>query len=261
MNIEPPAMRSAHAGAVLYAKDMRRLAAFYSAVAGLVEVQRERDFTLLENRAAQLTIVAVPERIAAKIEIASPPRRRQETPVKLFFVVASVDAIREVVAELGGALDPREREWKFRSWRVCDGHDPEGNVFQLRESPDDVSELISAAAVLLVADLDRSLAYYRERLGFDVVFFHRGFYASIERDGCALHLKQAHPMFRDQAAFEAAGHLDACFAARDARRLSSQLAERGAVFSVPLREMPYGIEFHVRDPDGHILGFVQSAAA
>ena len=122
-----------NAGAVLYARDMQRLAAFYSAVAGLSEVQREREFTVLENGASQLTIVAVPERIAAKMEITAPPRRREETPIKLFFAVPRIDALRKMAAQLEGALDPREREWQFGRWRVCDGHDPEGNVFQLRE--------------------------------------------------------------------------------------------------------------------------------
>jgi hypothetical protein len=28
---------------------------------------------------------------------------------------------------------------------------------------------------------------------------------------------------------------------------------------VPLRSMPYGREFYVRDPDGYILGFVEPA--
>ena len=28
---------------------------------------------------------------------------------------------------------------------------------------------------------------------------------------------------------------------------------------MPLRKMPYGTEFYVRDPDGYILGFIQSA--
>ena len=31
----------------------------------------------------------------------------------------------------------------------------------------------------------------------------------------------------------------------------------GAAFSVPLRNMPYGREFYIRDPDGYILGFIQ----
>jgi hypothetical protein len=27
-----------------------------------------------------------------------------------------------------------EREWEFEGAKVCDGHDPEGNVFQLRQA-------------------------------------------------------------------------------------------------------------------------------
>jgi len=38
------------------------------------------------------------------------------------------------VAMLGGQLNSTAREWKFRDTRVCDGHDPEGNMFQLRET-------------------------------------------------------------------------------------------------------------------------------
>ena len=40
----------------------------------------------------------------------------------------------ESAARHGGALDPTAREWQFQSQRVCDGHDPEGNVIQLREN-------------------------------------------------------------------------------------------------------------------------------
>jgi hypothetical protein len=32
-------------------------------------------------------------------------------------------------------------------------------------------------------------------------------------------------------------------------------------FSVPLRHMPYGREFYVRDPDGYIPGFVEPTLA
>jgi predicted enzyme related to lactoylglutathione lyase len=251
------------AGAVLYAKDMRCLAAFYSAVAGLTEVQRGHDFTVLENGATQLTIVAVPERIATKIGITVPPRRREETPVKLFFAVPHLDAIRETVVKLGGALDPAGREWQFGGWRVCDGHDPEGNVFQLREASAEArnGELLAVAPVLRVAELGRSLAHYRDCLGFAVEFVYEDAYAAVARDGCRIHLKCAPPAERDLAAFEAAEHLDACFTVRDARGLSARFAEAGVGFSVPLRVMPYGTEFYVRDPDGYILGFVEPALA
>lgn len=114
------------------------------------------------------------------------------------------------------------------------------------------------APVLQVADLARSISYYRNQLGFDVEFEYEGFYASVLRDGCRVHLKCAGPAPRDQKAFEAAEHLDACFGVVDAQHLASEFAAAGANFSVGLRGMPYGQEFYVRDPDGYILGFIQS---
>ena len=81
------------------------------------------------------------------------------------------------------------------------------------------------------------------------------------RDGCRVHLRCAPPPARDQAVFEAAEHLDACFGVQGAGALASRLAAAGALFSVPLRRMPYGTEFYVRDPDGYVLGFVQPADA
>jgi catechol 2,3-dioxygenase-like lactoylglutathione lyase family enzyme len=113
------------------------------------------------------------------------------------------------------------------------------------------------APVFLVADLERSLAFYRDRLGFDVEFTYEGIYASVIRDGCRVHLKRAAPIDRDLRAFEAAEHLDACFGVADAEALANAFASSGAAFSVTLRSMPYGREFYVRDPDGYILGFIQ----
>ena len=39
-------------------------------------------------------------------------------------------------AVLGGEVWPVDREWEAasRGFRACDGRDPEGNVFQVRES-------------------------------------------------------------------------------------------------------------------------------
>ena len=41
------------------------------------------------------------------------------------------------------------------------------------------------------------------------------------------------------------------------RSLAFYRDQLGFPFAVPLREMPYGVEFYIRDPDGYILGFVQ----
>jgi hypothetical protein len=81
----------------------------------------------------QLVIVAIPEHIAASIELADPPLRRTETPIKLVFTVASIHAARTAARPLGGELNPPEREWQFQEFRICDGHDPEGNIVQFRE--------------------------------------------------------------------------------------------------------------------------------
>ena len=116
------------------------------------------------------------------------------------------------------------------------------------------------APVLRVTDMTRSLDFYRERLGFELEFLYEGFYGSVLRDGCHIHLQCGTPSQRDQAAFERDEHLDACVVIRDAQRLSRDLAAAGVTFSVPLRQMPYGTEFYVRDPDGYILGFIQPAS-
>jgi predicted enzyme related to lactoylglutathione lyase len=58
--------------------------------------------------------------------------RREDVPVKLVFAVVDIVAARNSAAERGGAVDPVDREWGFEGFKVCDGHDPEGNVFQLR---------------------------------------------------------------------------------------------------------------------------------
>jgi catechol 2,3-dioxygenase-like lactoylglutathione lyase family enzyme len=137
---------------------------------------------------------------------------------------------------------------------------PEGRslyVFKERPMTERSSSLSYVAPVFRVADLARSLSYYRDRLGFEVEFNYEGFYACVLRDGCRIHLKCSDLVGRDEAAFEAAEHLDACFRVQDAQDLASRFASAGAAISLPLRTMPYGREFYVKDPDGYILGFVQ----
>jgi catechol 2,3-dioxygenase-like lactoylglutathione lyase family enzyme len=51
--------------------------------------------------------------------------------------------------------------------------------------------LRSLAPQFLVDDLDRSIAFYRDMLGFTFGAPWGGFYAIGSRDGCALHLKCA----------------------------------------------------------------------
>ena len=122
------------AGAVVYAVDLARVSEFYAGVVDLTVSQREADHIVLESSVFQLVVLSIPQAIAASIEIATPPVRRTENPIKLVFFVPSIVASRAAAAQLGGALNPPEREWHFQRCKVCDGHDPEGNVLQLRET-------------------------------------------------------------------------------------------------------------------------------
>jgi predicted enzyme related to lactoylglutathione lyase len=127
-----PVAAPSGAGAVLYALNLETLAAFYADVFGFAVVERGEGFAVLERGGFELVVQAVPAAIAASIALADPPRRRTQTPLKLVFVVADLDAARAATERRAGTLDPPEREWRFHHWRVVDGHDPEGNVFQLR---------------------------------------------------------------------------------------------------------------------------------
>jgi predicted enzyme related to lactoylglutathione lyase len=120
-------------GVAVYAKDPTVVGRFYAAVAGVDVVEEEEEFVALASDALELIVVRIPEKIAQEIVIASPPVRREETPVKPLLPVASIAAARELATSLGGVVDGTEREWTWHGATVVDGHDPEGNVFQLRE--------------------------------------------------------------------------------------------------------------------------------
>jgi predicted enzyme related to lactoylglutathione lyase len=121
-------------GAVIFAKNIRRVSEFYAGVLGFEIAHSEADHVVLESQAFQLVVHSIPEAIASSIKIESPPVTRTETPIKLVFFVPSLATSREVAAKLGGELNSPEREWRFQQSIVCDGHDPEGTVLQLRQN-------------------------------------------------------------------------------------------------------------------------------
>jgi predicted enzyme related to lactoylglutathione lyase len=120
-------------GAVLFAKDVPRVAAFYEGVAGLVVIRVESDHRVLAGEGLELVVHALPAAIAAAVHVDSPPQPRDEAALKLSLPVASLAAARSKAERLGGAVGSRDAEWQGPGYRACDGHDPEGNVVQFRE--------------------------------------------------------------------------------------------------------------------------------
>ena len=99
----------ARAGLFVYAKDLERLARFYEIVAGMTWLHA-----------------------GAGIVITSPPQRRENSALKFFFTVASIAETTSIVHELGGVVFPEQ--WQGPGFVVNNACDPEGNVFQIRQS-------------------------------------------------------------------------------------------------------------------------------
>lgn len=118
---------------VVFAKDVAALAQFYGALADMVEIYADADHRVLDQDSFQLVVHGIPPHIAQQIQITQPPQRREDTPIKLCLPVARIDAARREAAQRGGLVDPPAQEWAARGFRACDGMDPEGNVFQVRE--------------------------------------------------------------------------------------------------------------------------------
>ncbi len=130
----------ARAGALLYAKDVERLAAFYETLLPMARIHAAADLIVLESPDFQLVVHAMPPDLAAQVVVMSPPVRREQSALRLFFTVSSLHEARSVAAGLGGEVFPGL--WYGPGFRVSNACDPEGNVFQLRES---VSRTASAS--------------------------------------------------------------------------------------------------------------------
>lgn len=117
--------------AVMFVDNVDRMSAFYQGVAGMTAMHADDEHVVLEAAGFQLIVHAIP---AAYANDASAYPLREDGCIKLCLPVTSIDAARAVAVGLGGELWPPEREWEARGVRVCDGRDPEGNVFQLRQN-------------------------------------------------------------------------------------------------------------------------------
>jgi uncharacterized glyoxalase superfamily protein PhnB len=124
------------------------------------------------------------------------------------------------------------------------------------------ARITAIAPQFLVDDLDRAIAYYRDRLGFVLDFTYESFYAAVSRDGLAIHLKAAPKLAADRAHRKQHEHLDAYLTVSGIRGLFSELQRRGAEVIRPLEERPWAcLDFYVEDPDGYILCFSEQSAA
>lgn len=122
-------MEASRARAVLFVKDLGRVAAFYIGALGLTRVSGDKDHALLECSGFDLVVHQMPKQIADTIAITTPPVRRVWGAIRLDFPVSSVADTRSLARSLGGDVDDVPPLWADRKTNFFVGHDPEGNQF------------------------------------------------------------------------------------------------------------------------------------
>ena len=111
-------------------------------------------------------------------------------------------------------------------------------------------KITGAATVLPVSDIDASLRFYMEVLGFSQEF-RFGEYAGVERDGCLIHLS----LHTNPNAGEPGSGAIYIFCDK-VDDFYAEATQRGAIVEGEPRDYPYGMrDFVLLDPDENRISF------
>ena len=124
-------------------------------------------------------------------------------------------------------------------------------------------EISAISPFFIVSHVPTSLAFYRDRLGFEVAFEgpdpHDIFFGIVRRGGAQLLLKAVGvapaPNFTRNVA-KGIARWDAFVHAPDPDALATEFASRGVALSEPLKDTADGLRgFELKDADGYVLFF------
>jgi catechol 2,3-dioxygenase-like lactoylglutathione lyase family enzyme len=124
--------------------------------------------------------------------------------------------------------------------------------------------LTGASPVLLVADLQRSVDYFSNRLGFEChTFGHPPNFATAARDAAVILLALSDQPERLVPHWQIVDKMwDAYIRVDNADAIYAEVQERGAGIDYTIYDAPHGFrEFGVQDPDGHDIAFGQRLEA
>jgi catechol 2,3-dioxygenase-like lactoylglutathione lyase family enzyme len=116
----------------------------------------------------------------------------------------------------------------------------------------------ASIAVMTVRDIAQSLAYYRDKLGFETAFEYGQptYYAGLSSGGVKLHLVAAHRTSRQPGNGAVTIFVD------DVDGLHAELQKRGARILKAPADYDYGLrDFDVADLDGNMLFFGMESKA
>jgi catechol 2,3-dioxygenase-like lactoylglutathione lyase family enzyme len=120
-------------------------------------------------------------------------------------------------------------------------------------------EIAGISPFFIVQDVVVAFAFYRDRLGFEVIYQNSGddlFFGIVRRDGAMIMFKSVGvdplPNYRR----EPAARWDAYLSVPDPDALAAEFASRSVEFSEPLKDTHDGLRgFELKDSDGYVLFF------
>jgi len=116
------------------------------------------------------------------------------------------------------------------------------------------------APVLLVGDIAASIAYWRDKVGFEAETFPQApLFAILKRGAARIMLQQAEAGAQIVPNWRLSEKTSDVFVwVDDARALYEELVKRGAFIDWELYRAPYGAwEFGIQDLDDHDIAFAQ----
>jgi predicted enzyme related to lactoylglutathione lyase len=123
-----------------------------------------------------------------------------------------------------------------------------------------VATLTGISPVLLVSELERSVAYYRDQLGFECeVYGEPPDFATATRDQATILLALCKEPARIVPNWQIVHNIwNAYIRVDDVDSVYEEVQERGAGIDYTIYNAPHGFrEFGVQDPDGHDIAFGQ----
>jgi catechol 2,3-dioxygenase-like lactoylglutathione lyase family enzyme len=117
----------------------------------------------------------------------------------------------------------------------------------------------SMCPFFIVSSVEKSIAFYQEKVGFDTRFKEpqeQPFFAIVGRDGAMLFLKSGKAAPLPNPRRDPEMRWDAYSYTPDPDSLAAEFAGRGTQFSNSLKDTADGLRgFEITDPDGYVLFF------
>jgi catechol 2,3-dioxygenase-like lactoylglutathione lyase family enzyme len=165
---------------------------------------------------------------------------------------------------LSDAQEIVARQHGFASWQALKAG-LSATSRKVKSSPSKAT-IVCAEPQLLVTDIQRSCEFFREKLGFSLVFSYGKppYYAQVGRDAARLNLRCVERPVIESAIRDREELLSVSMTvatAEEIKLLFLEFRSAGVAFHQTLKKQPWGARnFLVKDPDGNLLLFAGPAS-